>query len=290
MHPLVSASSLPLEWVPGGWLRLLRGARLGSVIQREELTKLLMALGTADAGKSLSSTAQSALTKILANNGIADPEATLRAVRGAALELEKSSPGLSNSARQATAILKVAETDFVGKINSWFDQTMDRTAQRFTASTRAITFVGAFVVAFGLQVDTVMLYNRLSMDDVLREELVDQAKALPSLAAAPAAAGLPSAESTESLEMHRKFLTKRASSLCRQAPHGGTLWSSVSGGDFSRLGGMLTTALLLSLGAPFWYGALQNLLKLRSVLAQKDDVERQDRQTTSSDIVPKRSP
>ena len=53
---------------------------------------------------------------------------------------------------------------------------------------------------------------------------------------------------------------------------------------------MLTTALLLSLGAPFWYGALQNLLKLRSVLAQKDDVERQDRQTTSSDIVPKRSP
>ena len=200
MHPLVSASSLPLEWVPGGWLRLLRGARLGSVIQREELTKLLMALGTADAGKSLSSTAQSALTKILANNGIADPEATLRAVRGAALELEKSSPGLSNSARQATAILKVAETDFVGKINSWFDQTMDRTAQRFTASTRAITFVGAFVVAFGLQVDTVMLYNRLSMDDVLREELVDQANALPSLAAAPAAAGLPSAESTESLE------------------------------------------------------------------------------------------
>jgi hypothetical protein len=38
------------------------------------------------------------------------------------------------------------------------------------------------------------------------------------------------------------------------------------------------TALLLSLGAPFWYSLLGRLLQLRSVLAVKDDVQRAERQ------------
>ena len=42
---------------------------------------------------------------------------------------------------------------------------------------------------------------------------------------------------------------------------------------------MLVTALLLSLGAPFWYSALGKLLQLRSVLAVKDDAQRLDRQS-----------
>ena len=40
---------------------------------------------------------------------------------------------------------------------------------------------------------------------------------------------------------------------------------------------MLVTALLLSLGAPFWYSALGRLLQLRSVLASKDDKQRSER-------------
>lgn len=47
--------------------------------------------------------------------------------------------------------------------------------------------------------------------------------------------------------------------------------------------GILISALLLSLGAPFWFNALQNLLRLRSALAQKDDQQRQTRQTTQTD-------
>jgi hypothetical protein len=42
--------------------------------------------------------------------------------------------------------------------------------------------------------------------------------------------------------------------------------------------GMLLTALLLSLGAPFWYNVLGRLLQLRSVLAAKDDAQRAERQ------------
>ena len=46
--------------------------------------------------------------------------------------------------------------------------------------------------------------------------------------------------------------------------------------------GMLLTALLLSMGAPFWYNALGQLLQLRSALAVKEDVQRASRQTNGS--------
>ncbi|HEX8261399.1 MAG TPA: hypothetical protein VF547_00840, partial [Allosphingosinicella sp.] len=46
--------------------------------------------------------------------------------------------------------------------------------------------------------------------------------------------------------------------------------------------GILLSAALLSLGAPFWYSVLANLLKLRSALARKDEVQREERQTTQA--------
>jgi hypothetical protein len=46
-----------------------------------------------------------------------------------------------------------------------------------------------------------------------------------------------------------------------------------------KLLGILVTAMLLSLGAPFWYNALKNLIRLRSVVAAKDDVQRDIRQS-----------
>ena len=42
--------------------------------------------------------------------------------------------------------------------------------------------------------------------------------------------------------------------------------------------GVLMTALLLSLGAPFWYSLLGRLLQLRSVLAVKESSQREERQ------------
>jgi hypothetical protein len=45
--------------------------------------------------------------------------------------------------------------------------------------------------------------------------------------------------------------------------------------------GIVLTWVLLSLGAPFWYDALKDLLKLRSSLAKKDEDARKERQTTN---------
>jgi hypothetical protein len=252
-HPLVSGSMAPMG-----------GPRLGNVIHREEFTKLLIALASDEGSVKLDDTVRRTLAAALARNGVADPAGTLATVRTFAMELERTQPTLANTARQNLAFLNAAPSDLVAKINSWFDQTMDRTAQRFTASTRAITFAGAFVVAFGLQVDTPSVANRLAMDDKMRDAFVQQAQAMNAAQAAP----------TGSVEAdYRAFLADNGIIHLPSHRDYRTGFNSLSA-----VFGMLVTALLLSLGAPFWYSALGRLLQLRSALAFKDDKQRSERQ------------
>ena len=274
-HPLVSGSSTPIAGEGTmAWLRkMVGGPRYGNVIHREEFTKLLMALAGSEGSARLDATAREVMTQALSRNGVADPAGTLAAVRGFALELERTSPALANTARQNLAFLRAAPSDLVAKINSWFDQTMDRTSQRFTASTRAITFAGAFVVAFGLQVDTPSLANRLAMDDKLREAFVQQAQVMNASQAAPAAPA-----PAQKIEAdYRAFL---ADNGILRLPSHRDYWTGYR--SLSAVFGMLVTALLLSLGAPFWYGTLARLLQLRSTLAFKEDKERSERQATTT--------
>lgn len=268
-HPLVSASTLPFA-AGSGWRRLFGGARLGNVIHREEFTKMVIGLASGDS--TLDAAARDTLTQALSRNGISDPDTTLRAVRAIALQLEKSAPELSNAARQTAATLHAADSDFLAKIHAWFDQTMDRTSQRFTASTRVITFAGAFIVAFGLQVDTPLVFNRLQADDAFREALVKQAQQIDPQ------------KPDEFDKNYRAMLSEAGVIKLPSVTDWGKCSLSSNGVDLScfagrTFGGMLLTALLLSLGAPFWYSALGNLLQLRSLLAAKDDAQRKERQT-----------
>lgn len=290
-HPLVSGSNTPLAaYVPGSGKVMtairgaLGGARLGNVVHREEFTKLLMYLATDDAS-GLDKKTMATLQQALRDNGIPDPKATLSAIRMAALRLEQVDPALSNVARQNMAILQKAESELVAKINNWYDQTMDRTSQRFTASTRAITFAGAFIVAVGLQVDTVSLVNRLSADDKLRDAFVNQAIAINSEGPPQQALQPDQASSANTVNAVERARAQRYSAALGEyglikLPSSDLMEWRTSLRDANWLG-LLITALLLSLGAPFWFSALSSLLQLRSVLAVKDDAQRAKRQSSS---------
>jgi hypothetical protein len=164
-HPLVSDAN----------------GRLGNVIHREELTKLLLELGAADGPQKLSDEASKALLQALAKNGLCQGETPaeiqmqirnkLENVRAVALQLELSHPELSNAARARVAFLQQANSQFLAKINLWFDQTMDRASERFTAHARYVTFFAGLAVALVLQLDTAALVSRLSSDDALRNSL-----------------------------------------------------------------------------------------------------------------------
>jgi hypothetical protein len=58
-------------------------------------------------------------------------------------------------------------------------------------------------------------------------------------------------------------------------------WSTIAWLMQPALWGILLSWLLLSLGAPFWYDTLKDMLKLRSSLASKEEGQRKERQSES---------
>ena len=262
-----------------------KGCRFGAVIHREELTKLVLELAADEGPQRLKPEILAQLRDMLGRNGIADPEATLERVRAVALKLELAHPEIPNNLRYSTAFLQEANSRFLAKINGWFDQTIDRVSDRFTRATRIVTFCGSLVIALVLQLDTAQLVNRLSEDSNLRGELVKQAVKIDGQAVAPSpdrSALVPALSDPDRARLKglvQDDIIEFPASL-REWRGRWTLDNFIM-----KLLGIVLTAALLSLGAPFWYSALKNLIRLRSLIAQKDDEQRETRQTTKPPVV-----
>ena len=308
---------------------------LGDVVHREELTKMLLDLAAGNLSRPLDAVETQAVEQLkqaMANAGITNPSQTLDNVRMLALQLEKSNPEMASNARHSIALLQEASSNYLGKINFWFDQTMDRVSNRFTFNARVWTFVSAAIVALVLQLDSVTLVNRLAMDDKMRERFVELATKVqnrletettgagPGEAAAPApatsaqpaaqtptaaaageqnpappapspqpaapasapAAAPPQPANPPATGYHYEDLEFLEAQGIVAIPTSGAQWLANFSNHRVNLGGILISILLLSLGAPFWYSALGKLLQLRSLIAQKDDAQRTERQTTQA--------
>jgi hypothetical protein len=319
------------------------GQRLGATIHREEFTKLLLDIASGqtprDDKNRLSDPAKQILAKMLEKNGIEDPAATLENVRAYALQLELSRPELAANVRHNMALLQEADSRLVAKINGWFDQTIDRVSERFTATTRLITVACSIVVVAAVQLDTIDIINRLSIDEGLRNAMVEKAfeldqrlrdpgkqeksgdAARPRVPAAasgsttplpnpqtkgpngmpaipgrteepkgkpaavptvPAGTAMPQASVAAQVTAGRPASVRTDLEYLQDLGLINVLGSSKGWmGRWREINpiGMLLSVFLLSLGAPFWYAALQHLLKLRGVLAVKDDEQRRERQS-----------
>ncbi|HKR95593.1 MAG TPA: hypothetical protein VJW55_09540, partial [Candidatus Angelobacter sp.] len=81
-------------------------------------------------------------------------------------------------------------------------------------------------------------------------------------------------------DVQKEYYTLLSTAGLITLPTDGKTW--LDNWTLAKIPGILLSALLLSLGAPFWYARLQDLLKLRSVAAQNDAVQRRIRQTTQT--------
>jgi hypothetical protein len=238
--------------------------KLGTVIHREEFTKLLLDFASGSGPATLDTEHQAALKKVIADAGISDPGQTLKNVRAMALQLEVSNPELSNHMRDALALLHEASSDFVAKVNSWFDQTIDRVSQRFTHYTHWITMAVAVGVVVVVQLDIVAIADRLWIDDQFRSTIVTDATMDFSQKTA-----------TDKVDP-RPYYDLLNNTALITLPLDANWVKRIA--DVRKIPGMFLAVLLISLGAPFWYNALKDLLRLRSVLAKKDDDQRAERQ------------
>jgi hypothetical protein len=285
---------------------LLGKQRLGSVIHRSELTRLLIEFAvpateaapadpSAPISRTLTLPTQTLLQTVLKELGIPDPDATLKRIRTTELALELTHPEMANGLRHDVAILQSTESHFVAKINAWFDQTIDRVSSVFTAHARIITFAAAVIVAILLQLDTVGIVNGLWIDDALRKEIVEQGIQLAKAYKPPpsgnpddqAAANATSGQRAETnraplndAELNRLQYNQAAKYLSVLTQYQVLAFPALNGRQWlehwsvSELPGIALSALLLSMGAPFWYSTLQTLLRLRSQIAQSDDQQR----------------
>jgi hypothetical protein len=260
-HPMLS---------PGNGL--FGKVQLGTVIHREELTTLLLDAASGQQPgmwPTLDEAARASLVKMLQANGIGDPGAVLKSVRSAAMQLEASNPELATDVRQSMAILHEAASDYVARLNSWFDQTIDRVSQQFARNTHAVTVVLAAIVVLSVQLDMIAVVNRLSVDDSLRQQVV---------ASAANDRGMNSGSATTPDNLYaRPYYDLLGEAGLMTFPFNAKWWDQY---DSRKIPGMVIAILLISLGAPFWYNILKDLLGLRSAIAQKDDAQRTIRQTT----------
>lgn len=257
----------------------------GSVVQREELIELLLGLATEAGTGGLPEAARTKLQTMLRQKGITDPAGVLRNIRMTALKLEETSPGLAAHVRQTKAIVQEAASQFVAEVNGWFDRTMDRVSESFSANVQVITIVSSLALAITLQVDAFEIINRLALDSKLRETLVAQAGELVKRGEAgqdSVRANTPPdsalAATQRSLGDLRALATSRLITLPSVDGWRRSFWG--------HLGGILLSAVLIGLGAPFWFNTLKRLLNLRSSAAAKDDTQRAERAAATPEPTP----
>jgi hypothetical protein len=158
-------------------------------------------------------------------------------------------------------------------VDEWFDSTMDRVAHRFSALMRLWTILFSFAMALALHLDAANLLTRLSADSGLRQSLVASSTALESraqqvLKAAPNAALASDDTMKAVLEQAQGIRSDLAKSQFELVP---ASYEDYFAGTPNPLWGIIASAVLLSLGAPFWFNLLRTASTLRPVMANKVD-------------------
>ena len=241
----------------------------------------------------------------------------LQTIDHKASELEAKNPELASHVVHAQAIIEANAGKFVDAIMMRFDSMSESLKALFTSHSRIVTFVISLIVAVFLPLDTIDLLQRLATDDKLRATLVTTAMEVSKTnniecnqpqkepKSGTATGEAPKKTSTGDQQSPLSTTTKPENDLidCQSikkawadlnepklglVTHEG--WSNItdpknqanspfkSGWEaFKFVLGLFFSALLMTLGAPFWFDALKDLLKLRSSLAKTDDEAREAR-------------
>ncbi|HWN98950.1 MAG TPA: hypothetical protein VNS63_06720 [Blastocatellia bacterium] len=174
-------------------------------------------------------------------------------------DAENSIRGAVNTGE--TALGKVAEN-----VQTWFNDSMERVSGWYKRKTQALTFALALVFTVALNVDTIMITQRLSSDSALRASLT----AMAEKTAAQQPPTVTHDGKTQPLEVAFKDFAEKSNALEGLGiPLGWTDKRNWPGGAWSwawviKIFGLLLTAGAASLGAPFWFDMLNKIVTIRS--------------------------
>ena len=193
-----------------------------------------------------------------------DPPALLALLRRTALELSVERPDLAAAAVRSTAMARTPVSGLASEVFGVFDSTMDQVSERFTSQSRKLVAFFGIALALALPLDTLDLLQRFTRSDAARDQAVVLAQTLT--------ANEPFARvAFEKLQAAEIIVIPASPSewLAR--------WQKVN------CVGVAAGALLLTLGAPFWFHVLKDLLKFRSAVAGQESQDRAQRQASLTD-------
>ena len=233
-------------------------ARSKDAITREDLIETLLVLAHKN---------PELKDKITALTPGFDPQMLLAHVRRVAMELSVERPDLAAAVIRATAFARSPLSGLASEVFGVFDSTMDRVSLKFTAQSKKLVAIFGIAVALALPLDTFDLLKRLARSDSAREQAVALAQTLASNQSdvCLAVAKLQAAEVIVVPSSKAEWLAR---------------WQQVN------WAGVAVSALLLTLGGPFWFTVLKDLLRLRSSAASQESQDRAQRQAALTDSPP----
>jgi len=308
-HPLISDSifSLKPQW-------LADRMRLATAIHPDELVAILKDLSTKPAYAAIAGLPAEIDALVAAPNLVAERHMTL--LTGlTTLPIAAAVPLLQDTVNSIK--------DDAGKLEAWFNATMDRVSERFTTYIRIWTIAFAIALAAITGLNSVTLLNQLYTNGTFRQAVTGSAGQMMDLAKTV----IPDGKNEVLTKMYDDLMTKALldsgvktatapSGIDSQDAAGKWIQANVPAADqpkvqkafdtaflnqrandiatlrtiankasfdinqfgwtngqpsWPQLPGVLATAALLSLGAPFWYNMLKQLTNLRPIVANKTD-------------------
>lgn len=212
--------------------------------------------------------------------------ATVQDLRQAAARLPAQSP-IRVALDELLAAGDVSVDEFRKRYEAWFATFEAQVMAWYRQKTQLVVAGLSLLVVVALNVDTLTLVNQLSLDPKLREVMAQQgedlsrAADLPALAASlPAAVASPAAAAASPAASAATAPTLAAVAATLQANRAGlaasglklgwtaAAWQHTRSGllpAIEKLVGLLLSAFAVSLGAPFWFDLLKNLVAIRAV-------------------------
>lgn len=135
------------------------------------------------------------------------------------------------------------------ELAAWFDTAMDRVSGVYKRQAQLCSFLVAFVLAIGLNVNAIAVAKALWVQPMLTK----------SLAMAPGTAPADALKQLDELRLPVGWTAGKARAFCA-----GINWAEAIGGWF-------ITAVATLFGAPFWFDLLQNIVRLKGSGASPDE-------------------
>ena len=202
---------------------------------------------------------------------------------------EQQQKAVLDSLANFGATVERATTEAYDRFQRWFGSAQDRAEQWFQTHVRVVTIACSICAAFVLQLDTAEIYQQLRDQPKLAEALVKSAPTvLQQGAPVTNATNTPATnegtqellkQSKETVDALRQTLDEAGFDIVPHPFFGRwdkdptPTWAPARSLPrpiavyMAHLFGILATAGLLALGAPFWFNLLKNLTSLRPALA-----------------------